>query len=152
MKIISDNWGKNKIEFDNISFVYFNRKENTQHTVFKIHRTASSLEISLFFKKLSQFIYSRSARKTLFSEGEYYQFVLSNKEHDWFLVKWFSLVFDNGIQIDHDIAFSTTLIKKNNMIVPLGSFPNWNKNKYPVYRQFKIKRNAYKFISNQVLK
>lgn len=154
MQIISDNWSKEKIQFDTISFMCFiGHDRNNTKTIATIGKDANPHEIANFFRSLAKFVYSEKVRKTVFSETEHYQFVLSNKKFKSFPVKWFTLIFDNGIKIDHDFAFDTVLIKKNDCDVPLGTFPNWNRQKfYPIYREFKLKRNAYKFIANQALK
>lgn len=161
MQIISDNWSKNKIQFDTISFVRFYQEgeeesyNNHKHEIVAtISKDAHPFEIAKFFKSLAKLVYSAKVRKTIFSSKEHYQFVLSNKEFDFFPVKWFTLIFDNGIKIDHDFAFDTVLIQKNDFEVPLGKFPHYLNDKtfYPIYREFKLKRNAYKFIANQALK
>jgi hypothetical protein len=52
--------------------------------------------------------------------------------------------------ISHDHAFSTTMIAKNGIDVPLGKFP-FNKH-VSLYREFKLKARAYKFIANQIMR
>lgn len=160
MKITSTNFGcgqTKNIEFDNIMLVFFQRKNNysyeeEQTIVYQVSIHDHPLKISKFFKDVSNFMKSKVARASCHREKEYYQFVLSSKEHDFFPVKWFTLWLNNGDTIKHDIAFSVTLIKKNNENLHFGRFNFSDWEKHPKYRELNIKRNAFKYISNQIAK
>lgn len=160
MKITSTGFGcgqTENIEFDNIMFIHFQRKNNysyedNQSVIYQVSIHDHPLKISKFFKDVSKFMKSKAMRKSFYSEKEHYQFVLSSKEHDFFPVKWFTLWLDNCNKIDHDIGCSVTFIKKNDNYIPFGNinFSNWEK--FPKYRELNIQRNAFKYISNQIVK
>lgn len=158
MKIISDCCSKDKVYFDSIMFVHFDTHTNQNYKVIdKVSKDASLLEISHFFKKIAKFICSREARQVYRHKGElgHFQFMLSSERFKEFPVKWFTLEFDNGIVINHDIAFCQIYIYKNGHRVYFNSYFNdriTKNRKYVKYLELKNKRNAYKFIANQVLK
>lgn len=155
MKILTTNFaGKEAIYFDFIKLVHFHGDpcNQTQDVMFSVSIHEHPLKISNFFKDVARFMKSKKVRDSHFKEREHFQFVLSNKEYDNFPVKWFTLELDNGVRIDHDFAFSTTLIKKNGFMVPFGGF-NFSKwESFARHREINMKRNAYKFIANEVFK
>lgn len=155
MKIISDNWSNKKINFEKLSFVHFPSANSMSDPVVIDYITEEStpFEIQQFFKNISKLVCSDEHRKIHQSRSDlgHFQFVLSNHEFPHFPVCWFTLVFDNGVEIKHDIAFSTTIVHKNGLrIFPLLSLSN--REKWGKYTELKIKRRAYKFIGNQAIK
>ena len=80
----------------------------------------------------------------------FYQFAVRHN-NDILPIVWFDLVINERITVSHDVAFSTVLIKKNNINIPFGKFPMVYKNRrLPIYREFKVKAKAYTFISNLI--
>jgi len=67
-------------------------------------------------------------------------------------IKWFDIVVDDKITLSHDIAFSTTLVKKNGISQPFGKFPMWYKERLAFYREFNMKKTVYRYFANQVKK
>lgn len=156
MKIYTTGWmSKQNIEFNSIMLVHYygNSMNQNKDVVFSVSINEHPFKIAKFFKDASRFMKSKKVRDTVFKEDEHFQFVLANEEYDFFPVKWFTLELDNGKKISHDIAniaFATTLIKKNSLVVPLGGFSK--RKSFSKHRESSINRNAYKFISNEVLK
>lgn len=151
MKLTTTTFSSNeKHEFDQL--LYINGK--TKEVMFQ---TSLSDEFATynFFKDISKFVKSAMVRKTLFNDyrGEYYQFAIIC-ENEIFPIKWFDLIINERVIISHDIAFETTLIKKNDIVIPFGKFPMWYKEnvKFSKYREFKLKSRAYKYMANQVKK
>lgn len=153
MKITSTGFGctqKQEIYFDTIMFVHYKQVRNLfsleeeKIIVNKVSIYDSNLKIAQFFKDIAKIMKTKSMRESYRSEDEHYQFALSSKDYDFFPVKWFTLWLDNGDKIDHDIAFSVTLIRKNDVPIPFGkfSFSRWSE--FPVYRELNVKRNAFK--------
>lgn len=113
----------------------------------------------LFFKNLAKFVKTKKVRDTIKFDAwsyndDYFQFatVVENKITP---IKWFDLIVSDKNVISHDIAFETTLIKKNKRRLSFGQFPmvyyNRNENvKLPKYRELNIKARAYKYMANQV--
>lgn len=144
-----------QIEFDRICFVHY-RSESSMYVpivIDSIHKDASALEFQRFFNKLSKVVCSAKHREVYRTREKsgYFQYVLSNKDYPQFPVCWFTLILDNGVEIKHDIAFGNTLIYRNGLKVfgpkSLIDRRNWTK-----YTELKIKKKAYKFISNQITK
>lgn len=139
-----------KIMYVHTLYVNKNFKTETKNTIIKEVDLSNPLLVAKFFKEIS--LMQKSKEHRLFSNHVakfgFYQFYLSNKEYPMFPIKWFSLILDDGTKIDHDIAFSTTLIKRNNIIIPFGSL--FTETKCSRYRALNIKRQAYKYISNQI--
>lgn len=160
MKITSTGFGcgqTKNIEFDTIMFVHYKRTNNytfedSKTVIKKVSIHDSHFKIAQFFKEVSDLMKTKVMRDSLWSETEHYQFVLSSKEYEFFPVKWFTLWLDNGDKIDHDIAFSVTYITKNGIDIPFGrvNFSNWEK--FPKYRELNMKKNAFKYIANQIMK
>lgn len=161
MKITSTGFGcgqTEEIKFDTIMFVKFKRVssyESDKTVVKKVSIHDSNIKIAHFFKEVSDFMKTNTMRKSCWTdcnEEEHYQFVLSNEEYDFFPVKWFTIYLNNGDKIEHDIAFSITYITKNGIDIPFGRTNFSSKRKYPIYRELNIKRNAFKYIANQIKK
>lgn len=159
MRVISDNWSSVDIEFDGIEFVHYvpasswYKKDNKEIVICSVSANAHPLEIAHFFRKVADINYSRGNRKIYRNENKlgHFQFRLYNKDYPDFPVKWFTLIFDNGIKIDHDIGSNTTYIKKNSHSVLF--YPREKASgKYSKYKELNMKKRAYKFIANQVMK
>lgn len=155
MKIYTTNFSKETIEFNTIMFVHFERTDG-YHETKKILNSISvndhPLKVAAFFENISNLMKTKKVRKSIFSGKEHFQFVLSNEDFENFPVKWFTLELDNSIKISHDIAFETTLIKRNDVLIPFGRFNLYSRHKLALYREYNMKRNAYKFISNEIEK
>lgn len=145
---------KKNIDFTSIMLIHNHGPYNKpqQDIVFSVSLNEHPLKVAQFFKDVAKFMKSKKVLDTAFSEKEHFQFALANEEYPIFPVKWFTFVLDNGDVINHDIAFSTTLIKKNNIRIPFGGFNLSQWESFAKYREYNMKRNAYKFISNQILK
>lgn len=152
MKLTTTFWSKEVHEFEKLLYIH----GNTNEVIFDCD-LSNSFKSYEFFKKISRFNQSHPVFKTLdvpYEKKQYYQFAVMY-ENEIFPIKWFDLVIAEGIVVFHDIAFETTLIKRNDVIIPFGKFPMryWNKGiKLPKYREFNIKSRAYKFIANQIKK
>lgn len=155
MRIISNNWSKVNIEFNKISFVYYKKigYEEEIEVISSVSNDANKFEISNFFKNIAKFVCSAKSRYVNSDNDKFghFQFMLSNKDFPEFPVKWFTLIFDNRIEIKHDIAFLTTYIFKNKQRVDFTGREKKN-GKYPKYGSLKMKKRAYRFIANQALK
>lgn len=148
MRLSTTFWSDEVHEFDNL--LYVNGK--TKEIVFRANLNDVQ-NTYRFFKNISKFVKSNIVRKTLYDDDVWYQFYVL-KDDDLVPIKWFDLIIDEKTTISHDIAFSTTLIKKNGVQVPFGKFPHWYKNwerkKFPAYRELNIKSRAYKYLANKV--
>lgn len=153
MKITTTFWSDQQHEFKELFYV----NGKTKEIIFKTNLD-NKFETYLFFKNIAKFVKSKQVLKTLnnicWNDQVYFQFATMYKEKITFL-KWFELIINDKVKISHDIAFETTLIKKNNVQVPFGHFPmSYYKNnidpKLPKYREFKIKSRAYNFIGNEI--
>lgn len=153
MKLTTTFWSEEVHEFDKLLYINGNTKEIMFQTDLK-----NAFETYNFFKALAKFVKSTTMRKTIdnsaWDNEDYYQFAVL-RENEIIHIKWFDLVVSDKITLSHDIAFETTLIKKNGQTVPFGRFPMWyyNRNiKLPKYREFNVKAQAYKYLANQVRK
>jgi hypothetical protein len=155
MKITTTFWSDEVHEFNKL--LYINGK--TKEVVFQTDLN-DIFTTFLFFKDISNFVKSDTVRKTIdassWERDVYYQFATIN-ETELCPIKWFNVVINDKVSISHDIAFETTLIKKNGIDIPLGIFPHWayGRNphvKLPKHREFNMKARAYNFIANQIKK
>jgi hypothetical protein len=152
MKLKTTFWSEQEYEFDKL--FYINGK--TKEIVFQTSLD-DAFETFCFFKSIARFVKSKKVLDTVAGNyddrGDFYQFA-TIKDDEILHIKWFDLVMDDKLTISHDIAFETTLIKKNNQPIPLGKFPHWNKSNknLPKYREFNLKARAYKYMANQVAK
>ncbi len=150
MKVTTTFWSEKIHEFHELFFI--NNKDNK--IIFKTD-LKDKFATYVFFKEIAKFVVSKGVRAEYINEESKncFQFaVMENEEIQ--PIKWFDLWLNEKNSIFHDIAFNTTLIKKNGFLVPLGKFPMfYDENKvFSRYRELKIKRNAYKYIANQVKK
>ena len=160
MKLTTDFWGTEKFDFNNLLFVRV--KGNKYEVVYEANLSSKDSTYN-FFKTISKFILSKDVMKTIYANGwrgdEYFQFAVRDKG-EIILIKWFDLKVNDKTTLSHDIAFETTMIRKNDILVPLGSFPMHRKSNakkkmkriLPKYREFNLKSRAYKYIANQVKK
>ena len=155
MKITTTFWSKEKFEFSKLLYINGNTKEIMFET-----NLDNVFETYLFFKNIAKFVKSNEVLKTIdnsaWANQTYYQFATIFEDKITH-IKWFDLVINEKMTISHDIAFQTTLIKRNNVDIPFGRFPNlYYKNnidpKLAKYREFNIKSRAYKFMANQIKK
>lgn len=153
MHIETTNWGKEVIVFHKILYVlttYDEDHNQTFHTIKEISLLESKEKIVKFFSDVSKMQKSKQHRDSYFKNTEHYQFFLDSAEHPMFPVKWFNLILDNGVNISHDIAFDVTLIRKNKMIIPFSRFFPSEFQKRSKYHELIVKRNAYRYIANQI--
>ena len=152
MKITTTFWSEEVHEFSTLLYIHGNTDEVIFET--ELNNPFASYE---FFKQISQFNQTREIHKTLdepYAKKQYYQFAVIHKNKIC-PIKWFDLVINESVVISHDIAFETTLIKRNDVIIPFGKFPMsyWQKGiNLPKNREFNIKSRAYQFMANQVNK
>lgn len=152
MKLSTTFWSEQKHDFNKL--IYING--NTKEIIFQTNLD-DAFATYKFFKDIAKFVKSTKVLKTLDSDcykQDFYQFAVSD-EKEIIHIKWFDLIIDEKTTISHDIAFETTLIKKNNVIIPFGHFPMYYYRKniqLPKYREFNVKARSYKYIANQVKK
>ena len=149
MKLITDFWTKEKFEFKEIFF--YNNK--TQDVLFKTDLNNPTQTVA-FFKNLAKKLKSLNFLRD--EMVDHYQFAVMNNG-ELTPIKWFDIQINDNLKISHDIAFDTTLIRKNGLLIPFGKFPmymyqikpNW---KPSLYRKQKMQANAFKYIANLILK
>lgn len=145
MKLSTTFWSEEVYEFNEL--LYINGK--TQEVMFRTN-LSNCVDTAQFFNTLAKFVKSKPVLNTAYTDN-WYQFAVID-EGKITLVKWFDLIISNDITISHDIAFETTLIRKNGQIIPFGKFPNWRKKAPSKYREFNIKARAYRYVANQIRK
>lgn len=151
MKVSTTFWSEKVHDFSLLFFINSNNNEILFKT--DLNDIPGSY---IFFQQISQFIISRKIKNNYatksYEDRDCYQFAV------WFddkicPIKWFDLIINNEVTLHHDIAFSTTMIHRNKLIIPFGCFPSYssdNKKKYPKYREFNIKSRCYKYMANQI--
>lgn len=153
MKVSTTFWSDKINDFSLLFFV----KNNTKEILYKTDLN-NSWDTYLFFKKISKFIKSREVKENFatksWEERDCYQFAV------WYNdkicpIKWFDFVISEKVVLHHDIAFETTMIKRNEVDIPFGRFPRYYFNeskgkKPPKYREFNLKARAYKYMANQI--
>lgn len=146
MKLTTTFWTDKVEEFDHLLFI----NGNTQEVVYEA-KLEDLYQTQRFFRKVAQFVKTplvRKSRDTL----DWYQFAVW-VDGELAYLKWFDLVVSDKLTLSHDIAFETTLVRKNGLIIPLGQIPRWVKaKKLPKYREFKVKAQAYRYLANQLKK
>lgn len=155
MKLTTTFWSKEVHEFSNLLYI----NGSTNEIVFEAD--LGDLQSTYgFFQNLSRFVKSKAVQRTIYADyckkETYYQFAVQ-KDNEIIPIKWFNLVISDKCVISHDIAFDTTLIKKNNLRQTFGNFPHYYYNKNPStqlakYREFNVKSRAFKYIANQLKK
>lgn len=150
MKLKTTFWSENVNEFDKIFYI----NGSTEEIMFQADLN-NALNTYLFFKNIAKFVKSKKVLNNMnsnsFKSSEYYQFAIILKgkiKH----IKWFDLVIQENLIISHDIAFETTLLKRNNVNLYFGRFTINYQKKMPKYREFNIKSRVYKYMANQVKK
>lgn len=150
MKVTTTFWSEKVHDFHELLFI--NSKDNKVYFKADLKDKQSTC---VFFREIAKFIVSASVRADYKNKenNNCFQFAVM-KDEKIKPIKWFDLWLDNKNSISHDVAFSTTLVKKNDLSIPFGKFPIWyNKNKvFSLYRELKVKKNAYKYIANQIKK
>lgn len=155
MKITTTFWSDQVLEFDTLLYINGKNKE----VMFKADLN-DKYATYLFFKEVAKFMKTKKVLNTInnsyWDKQEYYQFA-TMYEGEICPIKWFDLVINDKLIVSHDIAFETTLIKRNGVSIPFGRFPMWyyyNKPaaKLPKHREFKIKAKAYNFMANEIKK
>lgn len=148
MKLVTTFWTKETHDF--YEFLFINNK--TKEIIFRTDLNNKS-QSSVFFKSVARLLKTRkflTEMRSLWTgkSNAFYQFaVIHNNEISPII--WFDLVINQRVTVSHDVAFSTALIKKNNVNIPFGKFPMVYKGRrLPIYREFKVKAKAYTFISN----
>lgn len=146
MKLTTTFWTDKVEEFDHLLFI----NGNTQEVVYEA-KLEDLYQTQNFFRKVAQFVKTPLVRKSR-GTPDWYQFAVW-VDGELTYLKWFDLVVSDKLTLSHDIAFETTLVRKNGLIVPLGQFPYWVKaKKLPKYREFKVKAQAYRYLANQLKK
>jgi hypothetical protein len=150
MKLTTTFWTKENHDFCELLFI--NKKTN--EIIFSTDLN-NKTQSSVFFKSIAKLFKSRKflgEMRSLWSgkSDVFYQFAV-RKNNEILNIVWFDLVINERIAVSHDVAFSTVMIEKNKVNIPFGKFPMVYKNrKLPIYREFKVKAKAYKFISNLI--
>lgn len=156
MKLTTTFWSKDIYEFDHLLFI----NGNSEEIVFQADLN-NSWNTQLFFKAIAKFVKTKQVRDTLYGnpfngKDAYYQYAIF-VDGQVTPIKWFDLHINDKVTISHDVAFDTTLIKKNQIVVPFGHFPMYyyrkNENaKLPKYREFNLRSKTCKYIANQIKK
>lgn len=154
MKLTTTFWSDKVHEFDKLLYINGQTKEVIYETDLN-----DAFATFLFFKNVAKFVKSATVLKTVNSvawRDTFFQFAVIDDDKIC-PIKWFDLVINEKLKVSHDIAFETTLIKRNGIDIPFGVFPNWlySRNphvKLPKNREFIMKARAYKFIANQIKK
>jgi hypothetical protein len=143
MKVTTTFWSDEVHTFHTL--LYYNGK--TKKVMFETDLN-NAVDTAKFFRNLSSFVKTKRVFQTL-GNDEWFQFAVI-RDGEITPIKWFDLHVGDVV-LSHDIAFETTLIRKNGFEIPFGKFPRWDsKKKYPKYREFNIKQRAYKYIANQI--
>ena len=157
IKLVTDFWSDEKFEFDKFLLMKGKRcnKEyiTTYQVVKEIDLTLSNFYIAQKFRELSKFIVSKEVLRTNLNGDDttWYQFGVKY-EGKLTPIKWFTLIINDNIQLHNDIAFDTPLIKKNSIQLPFGKFSMHRTYKVSKHNEYKMKRNIYKYIANQIAK
>lgn len=177
MHIKATFWSDDVFVFDELFFV---RGQGNEYTTLDRVRLDNPREVAWFFRRVADLVVSAAARKHLrasclepYSKSVWYQFAVRKPTEGDFdgagvstdasaigegakdslqilPIIWFDLVLDNGAVLSHDYAFSTILLRRNALRVPLGRFPHFCGQVSSRYRELKRKRQAYKYLSNQI--
>lgn len=145
MKITTTFWTEEKFDFSELLYI----NGITKEIMFKTDLN-DTLNTFNFFQKLIKFVKNFNMRKEVYNEVLYYQFAIM-KDGEITPIKWFDIVIDDKTIIFHDIAFETTIIRKNDIRISLGGFPFGMKH-YAKHREYNVKARAYKYIANQIKK
>lgn len=156
MKLTTTFWSEKVHEFDKILFINGKTKE------IKFQADLNSpWNTQLFFKEVAKFVKTKHVRDTLYANpfngrDVYYQYALL-VDGEVTPIKWFDLHVNDKVVISHDVAFDTTLIRRNDVGVPFGHFPMYyyrrNENaKLPKYRELNLRAKACKYMANQIKK
>ncbi len=143
MKIITTFWTDEVFEFKELLYI----NGNTGEIVFRAD-LSDVYATHLFFKDISRFVKSPMVLKS-YDTADFYQFAVY-RAGEICPVKWFDFVVSADLVISLDIAFETTLIKKNGVDVHFGKFPMWVKGEVSKYREFKMKSRVYKYLANVI--
>lgn len=149
MKVVTTFWTEQKFEFTDL--LYIDCKTDKVQFEVKLNLPWAVYQ---FFKDLERFVQTTAVRQASYTDqAPHYQFAVL-KDGKVTPIVWFDLVISDNLTVSHDIAFETTLLRKNGVIVPLGAFPfrypkTWH---WPVHREFKLKKQAYRYIANKVKK
>jgi hypothetical protein len=150
MKLRTTFWSEEVHEFDKIFYI----NGATEQIMFQADLN-NPWNTYLFFKNIAKFVQSKKVLNTInanpFQGHEYYQFAIM-RDGKITHIKWFDLIIQENLVLSHDIAFETTLMKKNNIALSFGKFPMSYQKKLPKYREFNIKARVYKYMANQVKK
>lgn len=150
MKLTTTFWSPEARSFDELLFV----NNNTMEVLFSGDLT-NTTNTCMFFKSVAKFVGSRKFLESvrarwLGRSDDWWQFAV-RVDGVVTPIVWFQLVVNEELIIAHDLAFSTTLIKRNSVVVPFGRFPMCYKTQVlPLYREFKLKARAYKFLANAI--
>jgi hypothetical protein len=147
LKIVTTFWSDAIHEFNKL--LYINGR--TEEVLFEANLN-DVFETFLFFRNLSKFVKSREVLNSYYKE-DWFQFAVvvgGTITH----IKWFDIVLDDDTTLSHDIAFETTLVRKNGFLINFGGFPYHlpptKRRKLPKYREYNIKSRAYKYVSNRI--
>lgn len=150
MKVSTTFWSKEVYYFNEL--LYINNRSDEIIFRTDLHNKQKTLA---FFKAIIKFMKTKrfvlSMRNLYLNKAnDCYQFAVMF-EGNIVPITWFNLEINKEIKISHDVAFETTLIKRNNVQIPFGKFAMNYKNKtLPIFREFKIKIKVYKFILNVI--
>ncbi len=108
MKLTTTFWTSEIHTFDKLLYIDRDTKQIMYMTDLN-----NTFESYVFFKKLSDFVMRPDVRMAY---PKCYQFAVS-KDNKVCPIKWFNLEINDSV-ISHDIAFETTLIRKNQILIP----------------------------------
>lgn len=150
MKLITTFWSKDSFEFDEL--LYIHRYKLTYEMQEIVFRTKLNDKVATyqFFKDVAKLVNSNKVHQSMYDFNDCYQFAVIHNGNVTPII-WFDLVINDKLTINHDLAFGTTLIKRNDQVIPFGKFPmQYHSKKLPLYREFNLKKRAYTYIANQI--
>lgn len=149
IKITTTFWSPQVFEFDHLLLIKYSADPYNQIPT-EIDRADLSAKGSLsgLFKRASKLAVSKQQMLSTRTHGEsgHIQFgVILDDEIT--PVKWFNIVTEKGDIYSHDVLREVTLLRKNGHSLPFGQ-PYYDCNR--PYRANNIKRQVFKFVSNQL--
>jgi hypothetical protein len=152
MHVSTDFWTEKKFNFNALYFI----NGKTKEVMFEADLN-DSFKSALFFRAIAKFVVSRTYQRQVkqrtesYEDRVWFQFAVMH-EGELTYVKWFDIIIEHDI-IGHDFAFETTMVDKNGIRQPLGTFPRFEKwHLYSNRREEKMMARAYKYIANQIMK
>ena len=156
IKLETDFWDDKKHVFNKLLLLKATKIKKEYEVKYEIEKeidlTLNNFYIAQAFKELSKFITTKEVLNTDKEDScIWYQFGVIF-EGNLTPIKWFTLVINDKLQLHNDIAFHTPLIEKNSLQIPFGKFPMHREYQVSKHNEFKMKRNVYNYIANQIAK